>query len=85
MRLLRNVAVIAAIGTVATFLLGLDIRFPKIEIPTPHVLASALGVDGESAYDADIFEIYCELWLCVTGIVGAIILVARRMPRRILE
>jgi hypothetical protein len=77
-RLLRKVAVTAAISTVASFLLGLDIRFPKVEIPIPHVLGHALGVDGELAYDAAIFEIYCELWLCVAGIVGALIFVERR-------
>jgi len=81
-RLLRNVVVIAAISTVASFLLGLDIRFPKVEIPTPHVLATALGVDGESAYEADVFEIYCELWLCVAGIVGTVIFVGLRMSKR---
>jgi hypothetical protein len=77
-RLLRKVAVIAAISTVASFQLGLDIRFPKVEIPIPHVLGHALGVDGELAYDAAIFEIYCELWLSVAGIVGALIFVGRR-------
>jgi hypothetical protein len=82
-RLLRYVAVIAAISTAASFLLAMDIRFPKFEIPTPHVLASALGVDGEIAYDADVFEIYCELWLCVAGVVAAVILVMRKMFKRL--
>jgi hypothetical protein len=61
------------------FRLGSKFRhsFSTVEIPTPHVLAPALGVDGESAYGAAIFEIYCELWLCVSAIVGAIILVVR--------
>jgi hypothetical protein len=38
-----------------------------------------LGVDGESAYDADVFELYCELWLCVGGIIGAVTVVLRKL------
>jgi hypothetical protein len=81
-RLLRNLAVMAVIGTVASFLLGLDIRYPTLDVPTPHVLAPALGVDGESAYDADVFEIYCEIWLCVAAVTGAVAFVLRNLSKR---
>jgi len=78
-RLLRNLAIIAVTSMVATLLLRLDIRFPKFYIRTPHILAPMLGVDGESAYDADVFELYCELWLCVGGIIGAVTVVLRKL------
>ncbi len=63
--LLKNAALAAGISFAASLLLKLDVRFPLIEIPTPHLLVRRLGVDGESAYDADVFEIYCEIWLVV--------------------
>jgi hypothetical protein len=78
-RLLRNLAIIAVTSTVASLLLSLDIRFPKFYIRTPHILTPMLGVDGESAYDADVFELYCELWLCVGGIIGAVTVVLRKL------
>jgi hypothetical protein len=85
-RLLRNVAVFTAISTVASFLLGFLLRLDiPFGIPIPHILGPALGTDGESAYDAGVFEAYCELWLCVAGIVGTVIFVGRWMSRRTTE
>ena len=81
-RLLRNLAVAAVISTVASILLGLDIRYPTLDVPIPHALAPALGVDGESAYDADVFEIFCEIWLCVAAVTGAVALVLRNLSKR---
>ena len=80
-RLLRSLAIIAVTSTVAGLLLNLDIRFPKFYVRTPHVLAPILGVDGESAYDADVFELYCELWMCVGGMMGAVTVVLRKLSR----
>jgi hypothetical protein len=81
-RLLRNLAVAAVISTVASFLLGLDIRYPILDLPIPHVLAPALGVDGEFAYDADVFELFCEMWLCVAAVTGAVALVLYNLFKR---
>jgi hypothetical protein len=78
---LRTMARLAAISLSASILLGLDVRIPVIEIPTPHVLAPLLQVDGEYAYDADVFEIYCELWLFVAALFGVAMLVLRHRKR----
>ena len=67
---------LAATSLGASILLGLDVRIPVIEIPTPHVLAPLLQVDGEYAYDADVFEIYCELWLFVAVLFGVAMIVS---------
>lgn len=76
--LLRTMARLAGISLGASVLLGLDVRIPVIEVPTPHVLAPLLQVDGEYAYDADVFEIYCELWLAVTALLGVVMLFLRQ-------
>lgn len=78
---LRMMARLAAISLGASVLLGLDVRVPVIEIPTPHVLAPLLQVDGEYAYDADVFEIYCEIWLFVAAFLGIVMLVLRQRKR----
>lgn len=60
----------ALTSIVASELLRLDIQYPVFEIPTPHILAPLLRADGEIAYDADVFEIYCEIWVSVALMVG---------------
>ena len=71
---LKLFAALAVIGLIAAELLRLDIRFPVVEIPTPHVLVSLLRLDGGPAYDADVLEIYCELWLATAAVAGLLYL-----------
>jgi hypothetical protein len=80
-RLMRSIAWAAAISITASVLLALDARVPIVEIPTAHILAPLLQVDGESAYDAGVFEIYCELWLFIAALFGIALLVLRRRKR----
>lgn len=65
--LLKRLAFFALISIAASEILRLDIQFPVYEIPTPHVLTPLLRADGEEAYDADVFEIYCEIWVFVAA------------------
>ena len=54
--------VVALCSFVSLLICYLDARFPVIEIPIPHLLSRMLSLDGEFAYDADVFEIWSELF-----------------------
>ncbi|TXM63732.1 hypothetical protein [Methylobacterium sp. WL120] len=41
-------------------------------VPVPHGLAAWLGLDGESAMDADLYEIWLLAWLAAFGLVAAV-------------
>ncbi|WP_206958122.1 hypothetical protein [Trinickia acidisoli] len=38
-------------------------HFLDLDVLIPDVLAGLFGLDGERAYDAALYELWCELWL----------------------
>jgi hypothetical protein len=52
----------AACSIVSFLLCSTDIRFPVVEVPTPHLLSRLLRLDGEFSYDADVFEIWLGIF-----------------------
>ncbi|MDR3528680.1 MAG: hypothetical protein P4L57_15525 [Rhizomicrobium sp.] len=74
-RMLRLVSVLAGISIVASFLLHLFQR-GVIEVSPAHLLGPMLKLDGQYAFEAAEFEVYCELWLCAAAIMcAAVVLV----------
>jgi hypothetical protein len=71
-RILFLVSVLAGISVLASVLLGLAAH-GVINIPPAHLLGPLLSLDGQYAFEAAEFEVYCELWLCAAAFVGAVI------------
>jgi hypothetical protein len=61
----RIMAKLAVVSVLAGCALSVDERYSVIDIPIPHLLGAWLRVDGQYAYEADVFEIYCAIWVAI--------------------
>jgi hypothetical protein len=72
MRSRRNsrILVLTTVGATLALGTGLIVRnlppFTVFEIPTPNVIGPAFQLDGELAYDAGMYELWCEIWLVLS-------------------
>lgn len=73
-QILRVLSVLAVISVVASLLMHLFQR-GLVQTSPAHVLGPLLRVDGQFAFEAAEFEVYCELWLCAAALVGGAIFV----------
>ena len=81
-KLLRVMAKLTIVSLLAAFVLGFDERYSVMDIPNPHMLGGWLGVDGQYAYEADIFEIYCEIWVVLAAILWLSLALGLRILRK---
>lgn len=65
MRIFISAAALAGTGLIASALLVLNSHLRVVEVPIPHIFGPLLSLDGGSAYEADEFEMYSEIWLLV--------------------
>ncbi len=69
-----RILVFTTVGTALTLGTGLIIRnlppFDVFGIPTPNIIAPAFHLDGEEAYDAGMYELWCEIWLALGFLVA---------------
>jgi hypothetical protein len=57
-----------AVISVGAVLLMKFVRYPRFNVPSAQALTTVMHLDGGAAYDADVFELYGELWLFVAGL-----------------
>jgi hypothetical protein len=82
--LLMTVGRLAIVSLLSSLFMWLDVNDPFIELPTPHFIARVFLMDGQFAYEADVFEIYCEIWITIMFIILSIIFLVRIFRRQIL-
>jgi hypothetical protein len=76
------VILLVCTAVVADILLKLDIVYPYFEVPTPNVIGPLFHLDGESHYDADLLELWLELWLALLVLVFGIRWAYRRSAKQ---
>lgn len=81
-RLMARMAILAAITITAGQIMGLNRRFSIFVMPIPHVLGPLLHAQGESAFDAAEFELYCEYW-AIIAVLASIVLILLRRSRNV--
>jgi hypothetical protein len=68
LKILRGTLAAAGLSVGASIILRLLPSYPIVDMPIPGVVAPVFGLDGGSAYDADLYEVWCEIWIALAAV-----------------
>jgi hypothetical protein len=77
LKLLVWMAAGAALSLGTRLIIGFLPPANVFEIPIPNVIGPLLRLHGEAAYDAEMYELWCEVWLALAVLVAGFLIAAR--------
>lgn len=78
LRVLGWAAISAGLALSTSLIVGNLPPYSVFHIPTPNIIGPAFHLDGEAAYDAGMYELWCEVWFVLALIGTGLFVVAKR-------